>query len=233
MPAQFWHQWHQRRVGSKSSWDTAVLHRGIMLGQKRLPVTFHLPHGDPLLTNPTLPWSSSLFPVDILCHLTFFFFFFFPPLPFSFCPERQCVRGLDVGQSRGKGHFQDPHPRSFPTCVRPTARDSFTLHISPGRENCLMLKVGGWEKPGDRSGSWELMGQGNWALPMFQKHQIFSNWVFALTCHLEWPLRPLHPLVVPERLEGRWRSERRLEVVVKFRHCLVFSSAWLQLALQL
>lgn len=95
------------------------LHRAIVLGQKRLPVTFHLPHGDPLLTKNTLPWRSSPLPIDILCHLPFLF-----SLPFSFCQEGQCVSGLDVGQSRGKGHSQDPYLRSFPTCVRPAARDS-------------------------------------------------------------------------------------------------------------
>lgn len=82
-----------------------------------------------------------------------FTFLFFS---FSFCQEGQHVSGLDVGQSRGKGHSQDPHPRSFPTCVRPTARDSVALHTPRGGEKCLMQWVGGknLETGQDLESSW-------------------------------------------------------------------------------
>ena len=94
---------------SESSWDTAVLHCGIMLWQKRLPRNFPLASRRPsarknyaFLKFSTPNWYSMLF--------TCFGFF-----PLSFCQGWQCVSGLDVGHGREKRTFPGPSPKVLPS----------------------------------------------------------------------------------------------------------------------
>lgn len=89
-----------------------------MLGQKRLPVTFHLPHGDPLKKF-SAPCGDSV------------------PFTGFFGWERRCVRGLDVGECKGKG---------------PSSKVQVVLDPLQGTASLYILLV---EKPLGAESGWE------------------------------------------------------------------------------